>query len=114
MIGYTYTVASVQFGTQGWGREAYGHEPLECARVRPVVYSEALESVIVPQVVKAEGGELNKGDIRKSGRFRSEQGHTSTQLTDHIPKTAGERWVIAVKSSELLRKGVQGRVVVIK
>ena len=40
--------------------EAYSHEPLECARVGTVVHFEALESVVVPYVVEAEGSDLSK------------------------------------------------------
>lgn len=54
------TVAIVQFGIKSLGTGAYGHETFECSRVWPMVYSEAPESVVVPYVVKTEGGELRE------------------------------------------------------
>ena len=73
-----------------------------------MVHSETLESVVVPYVVKTEGSELS-GQVSRGGSDRSGQGRTSALHTDHIPKTAGERWVIANESSKLLRRRIRDK-----
>ena len=64
---------------------------------------EAPESIVLPYVINTEGGELKKnGEVREGGGFQGGRGRTNTLHTDHIPKTAGERWVMTNKNSKVL------------
>jgi hypothetical protein len=66
---YTGTLAQYKF--QRWEGRTYGHDSLECSRIWSLVYPKASESVIVPQVVDAESGELEKAEVRKGGSLIS-------------------------------------------
>lgn len=87
-------------GLEGWKARAYGHDPLECTRVWSLVYAEAPESIVVPQVIDAESGELGKTRGQERQKLYEWERRTSIVHTDHIPKIAGGRELMVNEDSK--------------